>query len=228
MSISVNFDNKQLMSILNNSVMYSQGFLQGIEKNRFLFNKKLSDIIAEALKKYIDSKARMSPESLHHVYEWNKVGDPSGRLFEIDCQPTPTTITLFGKFLPSSSISDGSSEPFIDKANIMENKIEIEIEPKLQNVLAFDVDGESVFTVNSVFVANPGGDAVAGSFGRAVEDFFNFYFSTTFLKQSGILNDMEYPEEFAQYFNFGVKGGAASAGNNAGKKYMDIKEVTIT
>lgn len=227
MTISVNFIGTEFKSILNNSIEYSYGFLEGIEKNRIVFNKKLSDIAAEALKKYIDTKARMSPESLHHVYEWGRVGEPSARLFEIDCQPTATVINIVGKFIPSNSVSETSDEPFVDKANVMENAIAVEIEPKSSNVLAFEDEGESIFTVNSIYIANPGGDAVAGSFGRVVEDFFDFYFSTTFLQQSGLLSDLQTANEYSNNFVAGAQGGGRSSGIGAGKQYMDIDEVTI-
>lgn len=228
MTAGVKFNVAELEKVLKNSVQYSRGFLEGAELNMIVFNKKLSDIAAEALKRYIDSRARMSPESLHHVYEWGRVGDPSARLFEIDCQATKNTISIFGKFLPSSSISENSEEPFVDKARVMENKIAIEIEPRSTNVLAFDVDGQTVFTVNSVFIANPGGDAVAGSFGRVVDEFFDVYFNTTLLRQSGIFDNLKYPKEFSQYFGSVASGNARGAGLNAGRKYMDIEGVTVT
>lgn len=226
MIASVVFDNKWFNKVLNNTVQYSNGFMQGADANLIVFNKKLSDIVAEALKKYIDAKARMSPESLHHVYEWNRVGQPEARLFEIDCAATKNTITLYGKFLESNSISESSDEPFRDKATIMENRIAIEIEPR-QDVLVFEIEGEPVFTTNSVYIANPGGDEVAGSFGRAVDEFFRTYFNTTFLKQSGILNSIKYPKEFGIYFSDGATGGGRNTGINAGKKYMDIEGVNI-
>lgn len=225
---SVNFDNKEFNRILKNSVQYSKGFLEGAELNLIVFNKKMSDILAEALKKYIDTKAKMSPESLHHIYEWGRVGDPGARLFEIDCQATKNTISLFGKFLPSSSISENSEEPFIDKARIMENKIAIEVEPRSSDVLAFDVAGQPVFTVKSIFIANPGGDQVAGSFGRTVDEFFDVYFTTTFLQQSGIFDGIKNPKEFETYFSSVMSGSAKLSGLNAGRKYMDIEGVTVT
>ena len=225
MITSAKFDNTELNRVLSNSIQYSDGFIQGAHANMIIFNKKLSDIAAEALKKYIDAKARMSPESLHHVYEWGRVGDASARLFEIDCQATKNTISLFGKFLPSSSINENSNEPFVDKAKIMENKIAIEVEPKPEGVLAFDVDGDTVFTVKSIFISNPGGDAVAGSFGRVVSEFFDSYFTTTFLGQSGIFDTIRYPKEFSQNFGSILSGNARAAGLSAGRRYMDIKGV---
>jgi len=228
MITSAKFDNKDFNKILSNSIQYSQGFLEGAHANMIVFNKKLSDIAAEALKRYIDAKARMSPQSLHHVYEWNRVGDPSARLFEIESNATKNTISFSGKFLPSKSVSENSNEPFIDKARIMENQIAIEVEPRAADVLAFDVNGETVFTVKSIYIDNPGGDAVSGSFGEAVSQFFDVYFNTTFLRQSGIFDTIKYPKEFGIYFPSGAKGGGRSVGLNAGRKYMDVEGITLT
>jgi hypothetical protein len=90
----------------------------------------------------------------------------------------------------------------------MENKIAIEIEPRSANVLAFDIDGDTVFTVKSVYIANPGGDAVAGSFGRVVDEFFDVYFNYYFFEAIWYISiTIKYPKEFGRYFPSGSKGG---------------------
>lgn len=216
------YDTSDFKKTLNNVAQYSYGFLEGAEMNLIVFNSKLAQLAEEALKKFIDTKARMYPESLHHVYEWNSVGNSSGRLFEIKGTATKNNISFTGEFLQSESISDTSDEPFYDKARIMENQIAIEVEPRSADVLAFEDGGQTVFTVKSIFIENPGGDNVAGSFGRVVDEFFDVYFTSTFLRQSGILEQLSYPREYAQYFNAGAKMGR-SAGRNAGRKYMDIR-----
>lgn len=228
MTISLDFNIEEFSRTLKNSVQYSRGFMEGAQINLIVFNRKLAEIAEQSLKMYIDTKARMSPESLHHVYEWGRAGDPSARLFEIESQATKNTISFFGSFLSSNSVSENSDQPFVDKARIMENKIAIQVEPKSSDFLAFDVDGEMVFTVNSVIIENPGGDAVAGSFGRVVDEFFDVYFNTTFLRQSGIFDSVKYPKEFSMYFASGAKGGGRSSGMNAGRKYMDVEGVSIT
>ena len=108
---------------------------------------------------------------------------------------------------------------------IMENKIAITIEPKNSDVLAFEEDGEMVFVATSIYIANPGGDAVAGSFGRVVSEFFDKYFTASILQ--GILRDLSTPEEFIQYFSQGAKSGG-SAGVKAGRKYFSIKGVDLS
>ena len=198
------------------------GFLDGAKMGTIIFNTKLAQITEEALKQYIDVRSRANPESLHHVYEWNRVGDSSARLFEINAVASKNSIVFSGQFIPSRSVSETSNEPFVDKANIMENAISILIEPRSSDFLAFDVDGQQVFTVNSVFIENPGGDEVAGSFGRAVDDFFEVYFTSTVLRQSGIFEQLSFPKEFAQNFASGAKMGRGM-GRKAGMEYMNIK-----
>jgi hypothetical protein len=221
--INAQFDLSDFSVKMSNLSLYNKGFLNGINMNRQKFNLQLGQYSLEILNKFIDSKARMSPDQLHHVYEWDQVGSPGARLFEIETSATQTSIIFYGRFLPSKSVNDTSSEPFVQKAEIMENSIMIEISPKSSNVLAFEVDGETVFTTDSIYIANPGGDAVAGSFGRVVEDFFDNYYTNTVLLQAGIFQKLSNPTEYTQLFNSGVRGGGFSAGRNAGRKYLTVR-----
>ena len=221
--LKFHFDNRHAKKILNNTIDYSEGFFQGVELNRMLFNQKFALFIEDALKKYIDSKARMNPDQLHHVYEWGQVGSPSARLFEFSAKTTKQMIVITGTFLQSSSIPPGGTEPFVDKANVMENKISVVVSPKNSRVLVFEDNGETVFTTNSVYIDSPGGDAVAGAFGRCFEEFFERYLTSGLLISSGILQDLSTPKEFEHSFSEGAKIGK-NAGIKAGKKYMDLPD----
>lgn len=220
--IKLRYDRKKFNKTMHSAIEYSLGFLEGAKIGTLTFNTQLANLTEQALKQYIDVRARANPDSLHHVYEWQRVGDPSARLFEIRGIASKNNIRFTGEFLPSSSINENSSEPFTDKARIMENKISILVEPRSSDFLAFDVNGQQVFTVNSIFIENPGGDEVAGSFGKAVDDFFDYYFTTTILKQSGIYEQLGFPKEFIQNFSSGAKIGR-SVGRKAGMEYMSIK-----
>ena len=52
------------------------------------FQSKFSSVIFNQINddfgQYMDSLARTKPKSLHHVYEWNKVGNKTARLFELN------------------------------------------------------------------------------------------------------------------------------------------------
>lgn len=223
--INVKVDSKNLLNILNNVTQYSQGFLDGIEMNKTQFNRILGGYAAESLGEYIDSKARVNPSSLHHVYEWNRVGDKGSRLFKINVVARQNSISFEGSFLPSKTGAPDSGQVFIDKANVMENKISVTVTPRNSSVLVFEDDGETIFTTNSIYIANPGGDAVAGSFGMVVEEFFDVYFTASILQ--GILKDLATPEEFVQFFSQGSKIGK-SAGVKAGRNYYTIKGYNLT
>jgi hypothetical protein len=218
-------DSKQINSILTNTVKYSYGFLDGVEMDQILFNQKLGEFTVDALNKFVDSQARANPDSLHHVYEWGQVGDEGGRLFSITPKASKRVINFSGKFLKSSSVSPTSDEPFYDKASIMENSIDITVEPRDGGVLAFEDNGEMVFTSSAVYIANPGGDEVAGSFGRVVDEFFLSYFSYGLLQD--YLSQLAVADEYTRYFASGAKGGGRSAGINAGKKYIGSTRMEI-
>lgn len=220
--ISLKMNNKELNKKLNNVVQYSNGFFEGVEMERIQFNRILGGYTAESLGYYIDSKARSNPKAFHHIYEWNQVGNKDSRLFSFNVNATKSNISFLGKFLPSKSVSENSSQPFTDKANIMENKIAITIEPKNSDVLVFEDDGELVFTTNFVYIANPGGDEVAGSFGAVVDEFFSAYFTNSVL--APVVKDLENIREFTNKFSQGAKSGR-SVGVSAGRKYMTIKGV---
>lgn len=224
--INLKFDTKELMNTLNNTVSYSSGFADGVEMQKIIFYKDLANFIEEGLKKYIDAKARGNPESLHHVYEWGAVGSPNGRLYKFTSSYTNNSITLSGLFLPSRSISQGSNEPFVNKAEIMENKIEITVEPKNSDVLSFEDNGEVFFTKKSITISNPGGNAVAGSFEKVVSEFFDSYLTNVLLRSSGIIQKLENAKEYSNRFSQGVKVGR-TAGILAGKEYLRLDGITL-
>ena len=219
--IKTKFDTREFTKKLMNAVSYSDGFMTGAEISKVKFNQQLGEFIKQALNKYIDAKARMNPETLHHVYEWGQIGSSSGRLFEINVTPMQTIIKFNIKFLPSTSVSPTSNVPFKDKAKIMENSVDISIEPKNSEMLVFEIDGETVFTKKEITIQDPGGPNVAGSFEKVINDFFTNYLTVGLLKSSGILDGLERPVEYKKDFARGVKGGK-SVGVSAGKKYMNI------
>lgn len=222
--LTAKFDSRDLIKKIKNSVSYSEGFLDGIKMQTINFNQQLGEFTVDILNKYIDARARSNPAALHHVYEWDRVGNEGARLFEITSSASKNIIRFTGSFLPSKSISQNSSEPFTDKANIMENAIEVVIEPRNSDVLAFESDGEMVFTRNSIYIDHPGGDEVAGSFGKVIDDFFTTYFTNAMLDP--LLKELSTAKEFSQSFAAGARSGSA-VGVRAGKKYLTLPGGTI-
>lgn len=202
----VSLDTSNFNKEMNNIVQYSFGFLDGAQRGKKAFLNNLGKETIEILKKYIDSNARVSPQTLHHVYEWYRVGSPSARLFDIDYTISNLGLSVNGTLTQSSSIQNGSSVPFYNKAKIMENGIPVVIKPKKASVLTFTVDGEDVFTKGPVLVDNPGGQTQR-EFEKVFDSFMTKYFTQSFLKNSGILDNINNPVSYKKNLSAGKKIG---------------------
>jgi hypothetical protein len=218
--ISANIDTTQLIRHLNNAVSYSNGFLQGAQMGKPKMLTNLGLVLKELVGEFIDASARMDPKSLHHVYEWYQVGSPEARLFDIDYRIIGGGLSVDGTLTQSRSLSRGSSEPFYNKAKIMEYGIPVTITPVRAQALRFEIDGQEVYTKNPVKVDNPGGTAVVNSFQETFKLFFITYASQALLEISGLANELRRPTEFARSFAAGVKGGGKALGVSAGMRYI--------
>ena len=191
---------------IDNIIKYSSGFLDGVQKGKTSFLKTLGQATITSMAQYVDAQARSNPSALHHIYEWNRVGSPSARLFDLQYTISNLGLSIGGTFSQSRTVKDDSNVPFYDKAKIMEKGIPVTITPK-KRVLAFEVGGNTVFTPNSVTVNNPGGNEVQGSFENTIDEFIRFYFKQSFLRASGIYDYIKKPVLYKKEFKSGAKLG---------------------
>lgn len=212
-------DTKQLTKDINYIIAYSEGFLEGAQKGKKRFFTNLAKMMIESAKQFIDSSARVNPLMLHHVYEWQKTGSPDARLFNLNYAVNDSGLSFNYTFSQSKSIKQGSNQPFYDKARIMEEGIPVTISPTNAEVLAFDYEGEEVFTKNDVVVTNPGGSAVQGSFEKVYSQFFSKYFSQAFLRTSGIMDYLQNPILYKSNFSK-AKTGGRNLGLSVGYQWM--------
>jgi hypothetical protein len=215
----ISFNSAKFKKEMNNIVDYSIGFLDGIEKAKPLFLRNMGMQTVELMKEFIDSNARVNPEMLHHIYEWNQTGSPNARLYEISYTVSNLGLSFNSSFSQSSSIKDGSRTPFYDKARIIENGIPVVIRPKTAQVLAFENNGETVFTKGPITVENPGGTAAQGGFEKVFDMFFNRYFSQAFLRVSGIAQYIENPQIYKKNLQAGKRVGR-SHGVSTGYRWI--------
>jgi len=213
------FNSNQFKKDMNNIVNYSLGFIEGVQRGKTVFLKTLGMETVEVMKEFIDSNARVNPEMLHHIYEWNLTGSPEARLYDISYTVSNLGLSFKSSFSQSRSIKDGSRTPFYDKARIMENGIPVTIRPKSAQVLAFDDNGETVFTRGPVEVLNPGGTEVEGGFEKTFDMFFNRYFSQAFLRTSGIARYLENPQVYKKNMPEGKRVGK-SKGISTGYRWI--------
>ena len=159
------------------------------------FRKVICDQIGIDFGNYIDSQARTKPKTLHHVYEWNKVGNKSGRLFKLKSYgDVGLSFKITYEFLESKtnvpSPEGFKKYKFPNKAFIMENGIPVKISPKAASRLVFNVDGYTVFMPKgaSVTVSKPGGGKATGRFRIAYAQFFTGQLVNESIRRSGFQN----------------------------------------
>lgn len=222
----VNTDLRRFQKQMNNIVEYSYGFLDGVQKGKKIFLDKLGKEVIFALGQYIDVEARSNPSALHHVYEWNQVGSPSARLFDINYTVSNLGLTLNSKFRQSKTVSGDSNTPFYNKAYIMENGIPVTIKPKRNSVLAFEDGGQTVFTKKSVTVRNPGGNEVSGSFERVFDEFMLKYFKQSFIRASGLYNYINNPIAYKKNVRTGSRMGRIK-GVDTGFKWITNARIGV-
>jgi len=201
-------DSRAFQKEMNNIVNYSLGFLDGVHSGKKMFLDGLGKSTIESMKDYIDMNARIDPQILHHMYEWNRVGSPSARLYDLSYTVSNLGLSVKSSFRQSTSIKEGSNVPFYDKARIMENGIPITIKPRLSSVLAFDDNGETVFTKKPITIDQPGGPFVEGGFEKTFNSFMQ-YFSQAFLLSSGIGSYLKNPIAYKKDLPAGSRGGKA-------------------
>lgn len=201
------YDARKFKKEMNNIMNYSFGFLDGVQKGKTPFLKSLGVQTVEIMKQFVDSNARVNPEMLHHIYEWNETGSPNARLYDISFTTSNLGLSFKSSFRQSTSIKEGSKVPFYDKARIIEDGIAVTIRPKTSEVLSFEENGETVFTKGPVRVENPGGTEAQGGFERTMDIFFDKYFSQSFLRTSGVAEYLENPVVYKKNLKAGQKRG---------------------
>lgn len=69
------------------AVYYHSKVISKLTNNKE-FQQKFRSVIFSQIEKdfneYIDAQARINPSTLHHVYEWKRVGNKTARLFSLD------------------------------------------------------------------------------------------------------------------------------------------------
>lgn len=217
--IRVNLDTRSFRKDMNNIIAYSNGYLEGVHAGKKIFLQNIGMNMSEILRKYIDAAARANPAMLHHVYEWYQTGNANARIFDIDYIVTDGGISFDGTLKQSTSIANGSRVPFYDKAKIMEQGLPVTIKPVNRQVLAFENNGEEVFTSKPVTIMNPGGEYTEGGFNKIWNQFFSIYLSQAFMQTTGLSQYLNNPRVYRANIASGKRFGK-SVGFNAGIKWI--------
>jgi hypothetical protein len=217
--MQVMFDDRQFIKDLTNIVEYSTGYLDGIKLGKKNFLREVGIGVKERLESFIDSSARVNPQALHHVYEWYQAGSPEARLFDIKFTTSNLGLSMKSSFRQSTSLRDGSSVPFMDKAMMMENGVSVTVRPKKSEVLVFENEAGTVFSKSPITIDNPGGPEVQGAYQAAFDSFFRVFFSQSFLMSSGMAQYLSNPMLYKQNYK-AAKTGGKSLGVETGMRWI--------
>jgi hypothetical protein len=218
--ITARIKGDEVIKMLKNSVKYSSAFTAELNKNKDILNRKVGQDSIDVFYDYLDGLARSHPGMLHHVYEWGNVGNPTERLFELTMAVNKSSAVISADFLQSRTPSPTSTEPFYDKAQIMEDGQTVTINQVEADVLFFEIDGEEFFRTGPIVIANPGGEATRGSFIQAFDEFYGSYFTEVHLKAIRFYQYFANPKVFEKYFASATKGGASSKGRKAALSWI--------
>ncbi len=159
-----------------------------------LFKTTIFNQIEKDFGQYVDAQARTKPRSLHHVYEWNKTGNPAFRLFDLYLIDTGGLSFRIGRnfklsksAVPSKNKKQKRKYVFANKASVMEEGMPIVIRPKSAERLVFELDGSTVFMPKgtSVTVKRPGGKSATNQFALTYGRFFGGQLVNSSIKSSG-------------------------------------------
>ena len=140
-------------------------------KNRNVIIENGLNIIGTYFGFYMDNLARRDHASFHHVYETGSTGSQNARLFYYTISKASGIPSIQYQF-KTATATEKSGQVYRKKAFIMEDGTPLTIKPRNGKYLVFDVNGEKVFA-KKVFIPEPGGPQVQGSFAKAFDMFMN-------------------------------------------------------
>jgi hypothetical protein len=139
--------------------------------NKQKINRGAALLIKNYFNQYLDSKARQNPSAYHHVYEFDKTGNSSARLFNAVVSNTGDGSAVINYSFTPAKDPNREGFPFPNKAEIMEEGQTVIVTPKKAQYLRYKLeDGQFVSSKKSV-INNPGGTQVKGSFESTFQEF---------------------------------------------------------
>jgi hypothetical protein len=169
---------------------------------------------ATAFAKAMNMESKANPKTYHHIYEWNKVGAPSARLFflykdvnskgKLVIKPgfikSKTPVPIAKELLQPGKTGKTVSSRYIfrDKASVMESGKPI-IYRASKNIPMVE-NGQIRFVAAGTVIKNmnPGGRQAKGSF----EKFYTTWYATKVndvIRRSGMINSID--AELAKVLN---------------------------
>lgn len=204
MSVRINSNVEAISSTLNYQLAVTQEGFNKRQMKRFLDTSY--EVVSTSFGKYLDARARANPKALHHVYEWNMVGER--RLWALTkAGQTYDGFRIGYRFMQSrkkAPINKVLATPnpvtgavvtktyvFRNKAEVMESGRSVTMRPRGKNRIAYPSDrtlSGIAFTRGPLVVRNPGGPQTTFAFQKALAGYFASGLATKELKASGAMD----------------------------------------
>jgi hypothetical protein len=156
--------------------MYDSTLLTDLYLNPFnaqKINRGAAFLIKNYFEEYMDAKSKQNPQSYHHVYEFDNIGNRSSRLFKANINSTPDGSATITYSFTNAKLPNREGYPFPNKAEVMEAGNPITITPKKSEYLQFMLEDGKFVKSKKVVVNNPGGPGVAKSFETTLNRFMS-------------------------------------------------------
>lgn len=218
---------------IGNAMAYVEGVAKSTRNYEVdqAVGQAVTAIAQKSLAAFIDTEARLSPKSLHHVYEWGQVGKPLGRLWTIRGEYKTGTIILSSDFKQSRTyvpIKNGTvrRHKFTYKAEVMETGKPVRITAKNARALFFySKDGTPVFIPKGriITVKTPGGKQVKNAYQKTMFRFINSTRLNMDMAKSSLFKEIEKAQALA-----GNQMPKSVAGKSSRNSFERIGEATAS
>jgi hypothetical protein len=221
---------KQSVDALNREIDLKVKAIGHMTQPDFLneVSKAVFVILGERFVLAVDRFSVTNPKRMHHIYEWNKVGSPSARLFVLNKAILVSgSMTIKTEFKPSKTpvpinpelLSPGATGKVVSKRNVFRDKAQVMEEGRAvhyqaKKMLAFmgsDLGIKFIQPGTTVNINNPGGKYVKGSLATFMSAWYNKN-AQTIIDSSGL------------YERIANETARVLSKNNAG--IADVKAVT--
>lgn len=163
-------------------------------------SRKLMNVIGENFSQYIDARAATEPKRLHHVYEFNGVGNRSDRLFKFKVTTQRFNARGTVNFL-KAKIPNNDGYLFQDKAMVFERGNAVQVFPINGDRLVFPrrnkdgkpiiLNGEQQFVyAKKTVIKNPGGKLTSGEMDRRIKAYWQSGMAGKIIKDTNLLNQL--------------------------------------
>lgn len=139
--------------------------------NKTKINRGAAILVKNYFSQYIDARAKQNPDAYHHIYEFNKTGESSSRLFKCDVTSAVDGSAVINYSFTPAKIPNDQGYMFANKAEVMETGNPLSINAKRGEYLKFVLDDGRFITTSHVVVRQPGGPEVKKSFENTFKRF---------------------------------------------------------